>query len=103
MNNKKLSNAKQYLAGAIADLESAIVDKINEVKYVSDSNAGADRNNQAAMNNLHNEINILQKTLAELGAENEKLRKFKSETGEVVNQIKIDLVQIKKIIANPNN
>ena len=101
--NKKLSNARQYLAGAFADLESTIIDKINEVKYVSDSNAGCDRNNQAAINNLHNEINILQKTLAELGAENEKLRKFKSEAGEAVNQIKIDLVQIKKIIANSNN
>lgn len=94
----KLSEAKENLSQAFADLESAILDKVNQAKNLAVANSGMDKNNQEAINNLHNEINSLQKSLSELGIENEKLRNFKSNAGEVVSQIKIDLAQIKKII-----
>jgi hypothetical protein len=98
MNNKKLSIAKQYLSEAFADLEAAIIDKVNSTKQIAVANSGIDKNNQDAINNFHNEINSLQKALAELGIENEKLRNARSEAGEIVNQVKIDLAQIKRII-----
>jgi DNA-binding transcriptional regulator YhcF (GntR family) len=94
----KLNIAKEHLSRAFADLEGAILDKIKQAKTVVVTNSGADKNNQETINNFHNEINSLQKELAELGMENENLRSFKSQAGEVVNQVKIDLTQIKKII-----
>ncbi len=94
----KLNIAKEHLSRAFADLEGAILDKIKQVKTVSVVNSGADKNNQETINNFHNEINSLQKELAELGMENENLRNFKSQASEVVSQVKIDLAQIKKII-----
>ena len=80
------------------DLEAAILDKVNQARTLAVNNSRMDKNNQDAVNNFHNEINSLQKALAELGVENEKLRNFKSQAGEVINQVKIDLAQIKKII-----
>ena len=96
--NKKLSNAKEHLSQAFAELENAILDKVNQAKNLAVANSGMDKNNQEVINNFHNEINSLQNALSELGMENEKLRNFKSEAGEVVNQVKIDFAQIKKII-----
>ena len=101
--NKKLSTAKEFLSQALAELEAAILDKVNQAKNLAVTDSGMDKNNQEMINNFHNEINSLQKSLAELGMENEKLRNFKSQAGEVVSQVKIDLAQIKKIIANSNN
>jgi hypothetical protein len=94
----KLSIAKEHLSRALTDLETAILDKVNQAKNLSITNSGVDKNNQETINNFHNEINSLQKSLAELGMENENLRNFKSQAGEVVSQVKIDIAQIKKII-----
>jgi hypothetical protein len=101
----KLNLAKEHLSLAFADLEEAILNKINQAKNLSVKNSGIDKNNQEMVNNFHNEINSLQKELAILGMENEKLRSknyrlehFKSQVGESVNQIKVDLAEIKKII-----
>jgi len=94
----KLNIAKEHLSRAFADLEGVILDKIKQAKTTVVANSGADKNNQEAINNFHNEINSLQKELAELGMENENLRNFKSQSKEVVSQVKINLAQIKKII-----
>ncbi len=96
--NKKLFTSKERLSQAFAELEAAILDKVNQAKNLAVVNSGMDTNNQETINNFYNEINSLQKALSELGMENERLRNFKSEAGEVVNQVKIDLAQIKKII-----
>jgi hypothetical protein len=94
----KLNIAKQNLSQALADLETVILDKINQAQNLAVANSGMDKNNQELINNFHNEINSLQKALSELGIENEQLRNFKSQAGEVVSQVKIDLAQIKQII-----
>ena len=87
----KLNQAKERLSRAFADLEVAMLDKINQVQ------SQADKEDQD-VNHFHNEINSLQNELSELGIENEKLRSFKSQAKEAVNKIRIDLLEIKKII-----
>ncbi len=82
----KLSQAKEHLSQAFMDLETAIFDKINQAKNLADNGLEG------------NEINSLQETLAEIGLENEELKKFKFQAEEVVRQVKIDLSQIRKII-----
>ena len=67
----KLNQAKERLSRAFADLEVAMLDKINQVQ------SPADKEDQD-VNHFHNEINSLQNELSELGIENEKLRSFKS-------------------------
>ncbi len=94
----KLNQSKENLSQAFIDLEAAILDKIDQAKNLTVVDLEVDKNNQDTINNFHNEINFLQKELAELGMENETLRNFKSQAGEVVGKIKIDLAQIKKII-----
>ncbi|MES2677253.1 MAG: hypothetical protein V4612_02925 [Pseudomonadota bacterium] len=94
----KLNQAKQNLSQALTELETTILDKINQAKTLAVANSGLDKNNQELVNNFHNEINSLQKSLAELGTENEQLRNFKNLANEVVGQVKIDLSQIRKIV-----
>ena len=101
----KLNQAKEQLSQSFNDLETAILNKLYQAKqsHIADSMASED--NQEIINNLHNEINSLQKSLAELGAENESLRtnnqelkNFKTQAKETSNLIKIDLAKIKNII-----
>jgi hypothetical protein len=105
----KLNQAKEKLSHAFADLELVILNKLNQKKHIEAKNtignSNENKNNQDVSSNLYNEINSLQNSLAELGEENELLRiknqelkNFKSQAGEVVNYIQIDLAKIKSII-----
>ena len=101
----KLNQAKDQLSQALAELELAIINKLNQTKQIAVAGSGADVHNQEIINNLSNQINSLQKSLAELGLENESLRttnqelqNFKTQAKKTANHIKIDLTKIKNII-----
>ena len=104
-NINRLSKAREVLSQSFVDLESAILDKINQAKQAAVASSQMDKGDQEMVSNLNNEINGLQKSLSELGIENEnlrsenqKLRSLKFQAAELQNQIKIDLAEIKKII-----
>jgi len=101
----KLGQAKEKLSTALNDLELAILNKLNQAKLVAVANSTMTEGDREMMHNLYNEINSLQKSLAELGAENEALRTANQElealkitTKETVDHIKIDLSKIKTIL-----
>jgi len=103
MSNKKLDTAKQNLSKAFETLELVMINKINQFKKNNvTSPDSAINSNQDLINNLYNEINSLQKTLVVLKLENERLESFKLKSQEVLNHVKLDLAQIKKI-SNPIN
>ena len=103
MSNKKLDTAKQNLSRAFETLELVMINKINQFKKNNvTSSESAINCNQDLINNLYNEINSLQKTLVVLKLENERLESFKLKSQEVLNHVKLDLAQIKKI-SNPIN
>lgn len=89
MESKRLEIAKKNFHQALEDLEQILMNKIENIN----SNKG----NQEIVRNLHNEINSLQKSLSDLGEENENLRNFKSQTNKIIGHIKLDLSKIKQI------
>jgi hypothetical protein len=101
----KLPQAKEKLSSAFMDLEAAMLEKIRQIKQDAVSNSALSTVDQEMINNLNNEINYLQKSLSELGieneslkSENEKLKTFQHQASEISEQIKVDLRKIKKII-----
>ena len=100
----KLNQAKEDLSQALANLETIILNKINLVKKSALINSNANEGNQEIIDSLYCKINSLQKSLVDLKEENEGLRSqntelknFKSQSKEIANQIRIDLLQIKKL------
>ncbi len=98
----RLNQAKDLLIKTLSELEEAILDKINQ----SEDGDSQSKNliSEAWQNDIDNfkqQINALQKSLANLEMENQELQNLKSQSNfkarELVNQIKDDLSQIKKI------
>lgn len=102
MNKLKLAN--EDLTKTLFELEAAMVNKINQIKQVAHES-----DNREIITNFNNEINALQKSLAEIGVENENLLKenkqlkqellqIKLHSNDIASQIRTDLGAIKKII-----
>ncbi|MFT6332563.1 MAG: hypothetical protein ACJAW3_000905 [Lentimonas sp.] len=79
----KLNQAKENLNQALESLEKTIAAKINQTE---------------SQENHRNQINLIQKELANLGEENEGLRSQKETNNEIGEQIKVDFAKIKEIL-----
>jgi predicted RNase H-like nuclease (RuvC/YqgF family) len=106
--SKSFLDARDHLSRALNDLEKVIFDKLISIKENKNSSV-SDPQGQQIINNLNHEINSLQKTLAEIGIENEalksqnvksekKLEHLKNNFTEVKKNIKFDLEKIQVII-----
>jgi len=104
--NSDFLEAQNHLSRALNDLEKAIFEKLSSLKNTSTVN---DPDGKQIINNLNHEINSLQKTLAEIGLENEalksqnhkltkKIEQLKNNFSEIKKNIKFDLEKIKVII-----
>lgn len=105
----KLNEAQKKLEQCFVDLEDVILGKIDQIKQEQICIEDLDENRQNIIKTLNEEINFLQKSLSELGSENENLikenkqlsqeiRQIKLERSKIVDQIKVDLNSIKQII-----
>ncbi len=89
--------ARDHLSRALNDLEKVIFEKLDALKENNNSSV-TDLNGQKIINNLNNEINSLQKTLAEIGLENETLKSQNTKSEKKIDQLKNNFTDVKKNI-----
>jgi hypothetical protein len=108
----RFNQSEERLDAALKNLEEVILNKVETLQYLASqtSNASnADLEKISSIDNLSNEINNLQKSLAEIGAENEsliaqnkilnqKITNFKSLLPEIIAEIESDLSKINFLV-----
>lgn len=117
-SEKRFEEAQKQLSSALDNLEKAAIEKLHETSLNSNMfNVGEDDESikarvieqTATIQNLNNELNELQKTISEVSTENEslldqnksllnKINQLRLTSGNLVDDIEIDLMQISKII-----
>lgn len=115
----RFDKARTRMNGLLKELEKTIADKLHETSLQSKilQNSSSDKalnaNNieqLAAIQNLSEEINRLQKSLAEISKdndalleENKNLQKFRTQGSTLIEAIESDLVRIEEIITGERN
>ena len=108
----RFNQSEERLDSALKNLEEVILNKVETLQYLASqtSNASnADLEKISSIDNLSNEINNLQKSLAEIGAENEsliaqnkilnqKITNFKNLLPEIIAEIESDLSKINFLV-----
>jgi hypothetical protein len=108
----RFNQSEERLDAALKNLEEVILNKVETLQYLANqpNNASnADLEKISSIDNLSNEINNLQKSLAEIGAENEsliaqnkilnqKLTNFKNLLPEIIAEIESDLAKINFLV-----
>ncbi len=108
----RFNQSEERLDTALKNLEEVILNKVETLQYLASqtSNASnADLEKISSIDNLSNEINNLQKSLAEIGAENEsliaqnkilnqKIANFKNLLPEIIAEIESDLSKINFLV-----
>lgn len=110
----RFDKARARLNNSLKDLEKAISHKLQQTKNSSKPYLASFEEESITVRNLNDKLNNLQKTLAEIGDENENLvaenklllsnlEKLKSQTPSLIKAIESDLVKIEDIIKGGNN
>ena len=110
----RFDKARARLNNSLKDLEKAISHKLQQTKNSSKPYLASFEEESITVRNLNDKLNNLQKTLAEIGDENENLvaenklllsnlEKLKSQTPSLIKDIESDLVKIEDIIKGGNN
>lgn len=108
----RFNQSEERLDSALKNLEEVILNKVETLQYLASqtSNASnADLEKISSIDNLSNEINNLQKSLAEIGAENEsliaqnkilnqKITNFKNLLPEIIAEIESDLSKVTSLV-----
>jgi hypothetical protein len=103
----RFNQSEERLNEALKNLEEIILNKIETLKIGRVSNDDLEK--ISSINNLNSEINNLQKSLAEIGAENEslitqnkilsqKIANFKHYLPEIIAEIESDLSKINSLV-----
>jgi len=96
-NPKSFLDARDHLSRALNDLEKVIFDKLASLKENKNSQV-SDTQGQQIINNLNHEINSLQKTLSEIGLDNEALKSHNIKSAKKLEQLKNNFTEVKKNI-----
>jgi peptidoglycan hydrolase CwlO-like protein len=96
-NNSHFLEARDHLSKALNDLEKVIFDKLALLKENQHSPVN-DSGSQQILGNLNHEINSLQKTLSEIGLENEALKRQNSKSEKKLEQLKNNFTEMNKNI-----
>jgi SMC interacting uncharacterized protein involved in chromosome segregation len=103
----RFNQSEERLDKALKNLEEIILNKIESLQ--TNKVSAADLEEISSIDNLSNEINNLQKSLAEIGAENEsliaqnkilsqKIANFKNHLPEIIAEIESDLSKINSLV-----
>ena len=108
----RFNQSEERLDQALKNLEGVILNKVETLQYLASQTSNAsnsDLEKISSIDNLSNEINNLQKSLAEIGAENEsliaqnkilnqKIVNFKNLLPEIIAEIESDLSKINFLV-----